>query len=72
MREETEGCRPTHQGWRPRKKSDCCVTLHLSSLRRTICTSHSSSFASLAFGAFYETVSFDGFLRLHQGWFFSL
>ena len=35
------------QHWRFRKKSDICVTLHPSSLRRRITTPHSSGFAGL-------------------------
>ena len=38
--------------WRLRKKSICGVVLHLSSLRRTICTPHSSRFARLAYELF--------------------
>jgi hypothetical protein len=38
------------------KKSICGVALHLSSLRRTISTTHSSRFARLAAGAFYCAV----------------
>jgi len=38
------------------KKSICGVALHLSSLRRTISTPHSSKFARLAPGAFYCVV----------------
>ena len=49
------------QIWRLRKKSICCVTLHLSSLRRTLSTPHSSRFASLAYGAFYFVVWIKGF-----------
>jgi len=39
------------------KSADCRVTLRRSSLRRTSRTPHSVLLASLAFGAFYETVS---------------
>jgi hypothetical protein len=35
-----------------------CVTLHLSSLRRTVGTPHSSRFTNLAFGTFYFAVPF--------------
>jgi len=41
---------------RLRKKSICGVALHLSSLRRTISTSHSLRFARLASGVFYCVV----------------
>jgi hypothetical protein len=34
------------------KIPNCCVALHPSSLRRTVCTPLSSGFARLAFGAF--------------------
>ncbi len=34
--------------------------LHLSSLRRTLSTPHSSRFASLAYGAFYFVVRIEG------------
>ena len=42
-------------------KSDCCVTLHLSSLRRTVGTPHSSRFVPQSGRAFYETVSLTAF-----------
>jgi len=44
------------QIWWLRKKSNFCVALHSSSLRRTINTSHSSEFARLEFGAFYFAI----------------
>ena len=56
--------------WRLRKKSPDLVhrdvTLHLSSLQRTVSTPHSSRFASLALGTFYFArpfLTFYGFVK---------
>lgn len=43
------------------KKSDLCVTLHFSSLRRTVSTPHSSRFASLDLGLFTKPSGFGLF-----------
>jgi len=52
--------------WWLRKKSNFCVALHSSSLRRTISTSHSSEFARLEFGAFYFAIKTWFFTRPSQ------
>jgi hypothetical protein len=48
------------------KLPNCCVALHPSSLRRTVCTPQSSGFARLAFGAFCLAITIDDFLRFHH------
>jgi hypothetical protein len=44
------------------KRSGCGVALHPSSLRRTTSTPHSSGFARLACGSFYEAVDYGQFI----------
>jgi hypothetical protein len=48
------------------KLPNCCVALHPSSLRRTVCTPHSSGFARLAFGAFCLAIADGKFLYEYQ------
>jgi hypothetical protein len=53
--------RSTDQHWRLRKKSNFCIALHPSSLRRTNRTPHSSGLARLEFEAFYFAAQFGLF-----------
>jgi len=43
------------------KLPNCGVALQPSSLRRTVCTPHSSGFARIAFVAFWLAISLDDF-----------